>query len=118
MRRVIDDTVYEEFSEKIQDVMNNIDVKTQGDENRYGTRAISTAKIKEIVLENVKNIKYGKYMNTTGIGNNYSCELIYTGDPKEEQIFGIIHITDDMYGSQHCWVSDYDNVRRTKSVVL
>ena len=114
MRRVIDDEHYLEVSEQIARAINNINPGSVSDYSYSSWRANGN-KILNAIKNSVKDIKWGKYMNTTGIGNNASYEIIYLGNPKEEQICGIIHVTDDMYGSQICWVSDYDGKRSTKS---
>lgn len=107
MRRVIDDACYEVKAKEIAKVISNI----PADEvSKYdnGTYRAQRYMIIDRILKEVKDIKLGKDMNTTGIGNNWCKELIYTGNEKEEQVFGIIHSTNDMFGSEIVWVSDYD----------
>ena len=70
------------------------------------------------ILKNVSDIKLGRDVNTTGIGNNWAHELIYTANPAEEQIFGILHMTDDMFGSIICWMSDIDKKRKYESIQI
>ena len=103
MRRVYDDTMYHKLASGITSVLYDIERK---DVERYGRSVRSL--ILDKVFEKVSDIKLGKNVNTTGIGNNWKCELIYTGNPEEEQIFGILHMTDNMYGAIICWMSDID----------
>lgn len=117
MRRVIDDSMYPELSEKIMDIVKHIP-GNRVSEYEYGMHRANRCLIKNYILERIENVKYGKDMNTTGIGNNACYELIYTGNCSEEQVFGIIHLTDDMFGSQIVWVSDIDNVRKTISKTI
>ena len=112
MRRVIDDKHYETIAQQIADAFLRIDPASVS-EYSYGTWRSRGSKIKSKVLEQVPNIKFGRDMNTTGIGNNECYEIIYTGNKEEEEICGLIHLTDNMYGSTSCWVSDYDNKRST-----
>ena len=114
MRRVIDDEHYDEIAAKIEDVIFSIPAETVSEYN-YGTYRAMTGKIVSAILNNVANIKLGNDMNTTGIGNNWCKEIIYTGNPKEEQIIGLLHCTDDMFGCVYCSVTDYDGGRKTKS---
>ena len=111
MRRVIDDTCYESKAEEIAEVIRRI---SANEVSKYegGMYRAQCDMIIEKILESVGDIKLGRDMNNTGIGNNWSRELIYTGNENEEQIFGIIHCTNDMYGGEIVWVSDYDKGRQ------
>lgn len=114
MRRVYDDCMYSLKSEEINEIIWSIEPK-EVSEYDYGMRRAQTNLIVKEILNNVSNIKLGKDVNTSGIGNNYCHELIYIGNPEEEQIFGLIHCTNDMYGGVICWVSDVDESRNTPS---
>lgn len=120
MRRVIDDTMYEEVSEEIMEYMRLLRCRSsEVSEYSYGTYRALGSLIKEWLLSHCKlPFKFGKNMNTTGIGNNACYEIIYVGNDAEEQICGIIHLTDNMYGSIIAWCSDYDNGRKTFSVTI
>ena len=107
MRRVIDDACYEEKAKEIAKVISSIPAD-EVSKYDYGTYRAQRDMIIDRILKEVKDIKLGKDMNTTGIGNNWCRELIYTGNEKEEQVFGIIHSTNDMFGCEIIWVSDYD----------
>ena len=51
-------------------------------------------------------------MNYNLLVFNHGEDVI--GDPKEEQICGIIHLTNNMFGYHICWVSDIDRDRKTE----
>ena len=114
MRRVIDDKYYEQISKEIMDIINKIE---RPDVSRYswGIDRSESGLIIKYILGRIKGVKFGRSMNTTGIGNNECYEIICARDKAEEQICGIIHLTNNMYGSTICWVSDYDNNRKTSS---
>ena len=112
MRRVIDDSKYNEVAKIIMEIVQGIPANRVS-EYEYGMYRAQSYKIREYILERVNNIKFGKSMNTIGIGNNGCYEIIYTGNPQEEQICGLIHLTNDMYGSQIVWCSEYDNGKAT-----
>ena len=117
MRRVIDDTYYEEAARDIMRIVRNIKPE-QVSEYSYGTYRAKSRLIIQQIKDKVEDIKFGKSLNTTGIGNNEQYEIIYTGNPQEEQICGAIHLTDDMYGSVIVWVSDIDNTTKTQSIKI
>lgn len=112
MRRVIDDEMYEALSQEIETIYMTMPAD-QVSENRGREYCASTHLICNYIIDRVDNVKLGKYTTTTGTGSNDSYELIYTGNPIEEQIFGILHCTDNMFGSCILWVSDYDGQRHT-----
>ena len=115
MRRVIDDNNYEVVAKSIMKIVMEIPAN-EVSEYSYGTYRANAVKIKEYILNRTKNIKFGKSMNTTGIGNNGCYEIIYTGNEQEEEICGLIHLTDDMFGSQIVWCSKYDDSTSTHGV--
>lgn len=120
MRRVIDDAHYEEVKKMVMDVIFEIQyVADEVSKYEYGTYRAQRDLIMEYILKELnKVIKFGKDMNDTGIGNNACYELIYLGDPKEEQICGVIHLTNDMFGDIICWVTDYDEERESKECTI
>lgn len=110
MRRVIDDACYEVKAKEIAKVISSIPAD-EVSKYDYGTYRAQRSMIIDRILKEVKDIKLGKDMNTTGIGNNWCRELIYIGNENEEQVFGVIHSTNDMFGGEIVWVSDYDGNR-------
>ena len=119
MRRVYDDENYIELSEDIMRILGYLaDCPKVVQEYSYGMMRSSRAKIKQYVLANVDDIKFGRSVNTTGIGNNGAYEVIYTGNKEEEQIFGVLHLTDNMFSKHICWMSDIDNGREYDAVKI
>lgn len=115
MRRIIDDTHFEEVKKAITEVIFKIPAD-EVSKYDYGTYRSQEYLIKNYIFSRVPNIKFGRDMNTTGIGNNGCYEIIYMDfEHEEEHICGLIHLTNDMYGGTICWVSDYDNNRKCKS---
>lgn len=114
MRRVYDDSMYNEVATVVNGVIQTIN-PNQVSEYSYGCDRASRSLIKSEILNKTNYIKFGRNVNDTGIGNNACYELIYTGNDQEEQIVGLFHCTDDMYGGQICWVSDIDDERSTKA---
>ena len=113
MRRVIDDAHYEEVKKMVMNVIFEIPAEKVS-KYEYGKYRAQEDLIMKYILKELSGvIKFGKDMNDTGIGNNACYELIYLGDPKEEQVCGIIHLTNDMYGNIICWVTDYDEERES-----
>ena len=82
-----------------------------------GYRA-SVSKIRDHIAQEL-GIKYGHNEHAHGIGNNNALEIIVS-DPcsDEEQVCGLLHLTDDMFGGVICWVSDIDNKRKTQSITI
>lgn len=117
MRRVIDDFYYNVAEKEIMCIVNNIPAK-EVSEYDYGLYRAQVSLIRNYVQKNLKYIRFGKSEHAYDIGNNNAYEIIYTGNPKEEQICGLFHITDNMYGSCICWVSDIDEKRKTISVEI
>ena len=108
MRRVFDDKHYAEISEQINKVLFGI----PGDEvSEYGNgmyRA-KVSLIRNYIAERVP-VKFGRNEHANGIGNNNSIEIIVM-DGDEEQICGLLHMTDDMFGNVIAWTSDIDGKR-------
>ena len=117
MRKVIDDAYYEEISHKINTVLHSI---KREDVSKYdnGMMRSQSNLIMDKIIKQISEIKFGNNCNTTGIGNNKKYEIIYTGDPKEEHICGIIHLTNNMFGYYICWVSDIDENRMSESIKI
>lgn len=114
MRRVIDDSYYAEAERKIMEIVRNIPADKVSKYD-WGTYRAKVHLVRAWVEERVSNIKFGKCEHANGIGNNNALEIIYTGNSNEEQICGLFHLTDNMFGSVICWVSDYDETRKTGS---
>ena len=114
MRRVIDDRFYGDVAKDITEIIKKIP-RNEVSRHSYGTMRSDRKLIMSYILSKIDNIKFGRDMNTTGIGNNGCYEIICTSNPSEEQICGLIHLTNDMYGGTICWVSDYDNIRKMPS---
>jgi hypothetical protein len=106
--------MYNEVAAVVNGVIQTIN-PNQVSEYSWGTNRASESLIKSEILNKTCHIKFGRDVNNTGIGNNACYELIYTGNEVEEQIVGLFHCTDDMYGGMICWVSDIDDGRSTKS---
>lgn len=116
MRRVYDDAHYEQVASAIDEVLHSIDPY---DVSRYENGDVRAQQnlIVAAIFGRVSGVKLGRNCNTTGIGNNWAHELIFTGD-EDEQICGVLHLTFDMYSSIICWVSDIDGGRETDSVTI
>ena len=111
MRRVIDDTHYEEVATKINNLIGIIPVRNMT-EYHYGSNRVQVHLIKQYLFKHMPEIKFGNVTHANGIGNNNSIECIWKSDT-EEQICALLHLTDDMFGGVYAWVSDIDNVRKT-----
>ena len=116
MRRVYDDTHFEEVADAIYEALWDIHPR-EVSEYSYGTYRAIPNLIFEDVLHKCKSIKRGADCNHTGIGNNNAFEIIYT-EGKEEQICGILHLTDNMFGDVICWFSDIDGERETDKITI
>lgn len=116
MRRIYDDTHFEEVADLIYDVLWNIHPR-EVSEYSYGKYRAIPNLIFEEVWHQCKGIKRGADCNRTGIGNNNAFEIIYI-EKDEEQICGILHLTDNMYGDVICWFSDIDNERKTDTIII
>lgn len=112
MRRVYDDSMYNEVAAVVNGVIQTIN-PNQVSEYSWGINRANESLIRYEILSKTSYIKFGRNI---GINNNACYELIYTGNnDQEEQIVGLFHCTDDMCGGQICWVSDIDGGRSTKS---
>ena len=119
MRQVYDDGNYTELSDNIMQVLGYLaGCPKVVQEYSYGMMRSNSAKIRRYVAANVDNIKFGRSVNTTGIGNNGAYEVIYTGNKEEEQIFGVLHLTDNMFGRHICWMSDIDGGKMYDSIKI
>lgn len=113
MRRVIDDTMYQEVASQIHKVIQRLNPAYLR-EYSYGMDRVQISKVYTAIIKDVQHIQLGKNSHAYGIGNNNSYEIIYTGNPAEEQICGLLHLTDDMFGGVIAWVSDVDGLRKTE----
>ena len=110
MRRVIDDRHYQEVSDKIYEILKSMPAD-EVSKTEYGLYRAQTNLIYHYILDRLENVKFAKNSHAHGIGNNNAIELVYIGEPDEEQICGYLHLNDDMYGSVYCYVTDYDGLR-------
>ena len=109
MRRVFDDTHFEEIAEEMMQIIITCPPK-EVSAYEMGTYRAQTNMIVDYIFDRISiPCKLGRYTNTTGIGNNWAKEIIYTGNENEEQICGELHLTDDMYGSIIAFITDLDN---------
>ncbi len=115
MRRVYDDSHFEEIKAKVCDIIREIpaDVVSKYD---YGIYRAKVGLIREYIEARLP-IRFGRNDHLHGIGNNNAIEMIVCGD-NEEQICGLLHLTDDMFGTVICWVSDIDGERRSESLYV
>ena len=67
--------------------------------------------VTKLDITKVNDFIFGDTKHAHGIGNNNAIEIIYTGDPKEQQICGYINLIDNMYGSVICYLTDIDDNR-------
>ena len=120
MRRVYDDSRYETVREMISDILRNISPRSVS-EYDYGTYRAQVNKIANRVKDEMiyygEPIKYGRNDHAHGIGNNNAIEII-VDNGCEEQICGLLHLTNNMYGSVICWVSDIDGKRTSDSITI
>ena len=114
MRRVIDDRMYHPIATQIDAViwrLNPVALR----EYDWGMDRVQVSRVRDAIVSAVPNIRLGKNEHAYGIGNNNAYEIIYTGNPNEEQICGQLHLTNDMFGGVYVWVSDVDEKRKTQS---
>ena len=114
MRRVIDDTMYKPIAVQINEAIRKINPATCS-EYSWGMNRVKVSMVRDAIVRCVPKIRLGKNEHANGIGNNNAYEIIYTGNPQEEQICGLLHLTDDMFGGVIAWVSDVDGNRPTLS---
>ena len=117
MRRVYDDKHLDEAMEKViplfEFVKKNPSLFSKYD---YGTKRVQVYDVKNYIFDNLDYNGFpclaGKNEHAYGIGNNNAIEIIYVGE-EEQQICGLLHLTDDMFGGVRAWVSDIDETRKT-----
>ena len=114
MRRVIDDSMLKKISAHIDAIIWSLDPE-DFTEYHWGIDRVQVGLIRDEIVRYTPHIKLGKNTHANGIGNNNAYEIIYTGNPQEEQICGLLHLTDDMYGGVYVWVSDIDNTTKTET---
>lgn len=119
MRRVIDDTMYEEVANDLENTFSCRLRAPSVSEYSWGTYRASVRKVKDALLYLCDSeIKFGSVTHAHGIGNNNAIEIIYIGNPKEEQICGLVHLIDDMFGGVIFYVTDIDGKRKTGSWII
>ena len=117
MRRVYDDSALNEIANKLEDAFRKIPADSVSEYNWGMYRAV-VSKIKARLLNDVKGVQFGNVSHANGIGNNNAVEIIYTGNPQEQQICGLLHLNSDMYGGVFFYVTDIDGKRKTKSYII
>ena len=116
MRRVYDDTQYDYVSNRIMHIISQINPR-EVSEYDYGMERVQSTLIQDKIERLCHTFKFHTAPCTYGIGNNEVREIIYAPlNCEEEQICGLLHMTDDMFGGQICWCSDIDGDRCTCSV--
>ena len=114
MRRVYDDEKYDDIATQIMRIVDSINPKDVS-EYDYGMDRVQTYKVRKYIGDRLGCISFGKNTHAYGIGNNNAIEIVYKANENEEQICGLLHLTDDMYGGCIVWVSDIDEVRSSHS---
>jgi len=114
MRRVYDDTEYQNVADTLRKAFLAIPADYVS-EYDYGMYRAKVSKVKEQLLRYVPSIKFGNTTHAHGIGNNNAIEIVYTGNNFEEQICGLLHLIDDMYGGVLFYVTDIDGNRKTQT---
>ena len=112
MRRVIDDAMYPAIAAKVSKAIQAIHPAACR-EYSMGMDRVRVSIVRDEIVRRVPQIRIGKNEHAYGIGNNNAYEIIYTGNPTEEQICGLLHLTNDMFGGVYAWVSDVDGSRKT-----
>ena len=121
MRRVYDDTKCEFVKTKVMSHIWRMDKNDIADivKYDYGCERVQVYLVKKKIAGWLgDDFKFGKNEHAHGIGNNNAIEVIYLGNKDEEQICALLHLTDDMFGSVYCWVSDIDEENKTESAFI
>lgn len=115
---VYDDSHLEEVATDILKVLKRIPAN-EVSEYDWGMYRVQRDKVISYIFDHIKvPCKLGKSTNTTRIGNNWKKELIYTGNPEEEQICGDLCLIDNMYGSIIAYIVDIDGNRVGNSIEI
>lgn len=116
MRRVYDDSHLNEIGDFITETIRTIPADTVSLYS-YGMYRTQVYKVRE-AIQNALDKKFGKGTvifgkneHANGIGNNNAIEIIFN-DKEEQQICGLLHLTDNMYGGCIAFVTDIDGDRR------
>ena len=104
MRIVYDDCMMDIYKNKIENFL--LDVASINPESVRKNDRVSEKLIREAIIRRFPELKFGRDVNNTGIGNNNCYELIFS-DENEDIVFGLLHLTDDMFGGVICWLADY-----------
>lgn len=110
MRRVYDDSQYANTSADISKLITEIR-PAEVSEYIWSMDRVRPGRIRDY-LESRLPVKFGRNEDASGIGNNNALQIIVQNGA-EEQICGLLHLTDDMFGGVYAWVSDIDGDRRT-----
>ena len=104
MRIVYDDCVMDIYKNKIENFL--LDIASINPESVRRNNRVSEKLIREVIVRRFSELKLGRNVNNTGIGNNNCYELVLPNG-NEDMIFGLLHLTDDMHGGVICWLADY-----------
>ena len=110
MRKVYDDKHYEEVSARINKIIERIPAH-EVSMYEHGMNRVKVSLVRQYIWERM-GIDFGKNEHAHGIGNNNALEIIVTED-NEQQVCGLLHLTNDMFGGVYAWVSDIDGNRET-----
>lgn len=118
MKRVYDDTQYEYAANRIMDVISTIN-PSEVSKYDYGCYRAKYYLIQRKIEESCSSFVFRNVPCTHGIGNNQVREIIYAPDGFiEEQVCGLLHMTDDMFGREICYCTDIDGNRSTKHITI
>ena len=119
MRRVYDDTELEVIAQDLESTFCECIYAPNVSEYSYRMYRAKASKVKAELLHLCDNpIKFGNTTHDNGIGNNNTIEIIYTGNPVEEQICGLLHLNEDLYDGVIFWVSDIDGNKKTDTWII
>lgn len=108
MRRVIDDSKLNLAKDRITTALRLLDYKTVSNYD-YGTERICISWLKRYIGGQIADdFMFGDTKHAHGIGNNNAIEIIYTGNPDEQQICGYLNLIDNMFGCAICYITDID----------
>lgn len=114
MRRVYDDSKFDLAKQCITNAYKDMRFEDVSRHENYTDR-VRVDLMKSFILDYFNGqFKYGHTTHAHGIGNNNAIEIIYVGDPTEEQICGLLHLTQGMYGEAYMFVTDIDGNRKEK----
>lgn len=116
MRRVYDDEKFVETKAAICNIIRGLRAEDISKYSGYTWRINASLAYKKILKELNKDgekYMYGKLSHAGGIGNNNEYEVIWLGNPAEQQICCLLHITEGLYGEGYLFVTDIDGERKS-----